>query len=149
MTDDLKQLQRNEIDAAKDSHDRRWACDSLSEDYFKFSKDASEHVRNAIEIQKLENEHEIELKKIEIEQNKVKLDNLKIEKGDSLKNPKFWIEEVVIPVGMKTITLCIWTTMFMMGSKYEKTDITTLSGMKGVMRCITDGAISAIKGDRI
>jgi len=149
MEDILKTLQQNEIDAAKDSHDRRWACDATSDDYFRYSKDAAEHTKNALEIQRLEYDHEIELRKLEIEEMKVKFDNFNAYKSKTLKDPKFWVEEVVIPVGMKGLTLVIWTTMFMMGSKYEKTDISTLSGMKGVMRCIGDGVTGVFKGDRI
>ena len=149
MEDNLKQLQQNEIDAAKDSHDRRWACDAMSEDYFKYSKDAAEHTKIALDIQRMENEYEIELKKLELEKMKLDFESYKADSSNSLKNPKFWIEEVGIPVTLKMLGLMTWTTMFMMGSKYEKSDITTLSGMKGVMRCITDGVAGVFKGDRV
>ena len=149
MENDLKQLQQNEIDAAKDSHDRRWACDAMSEDYFRYSKDASEHTRNFIDLKQLELNHEIELKKLELEKMKLDFERNKADSSNSLKNPKFWIEEVGIPVTLKMLGLMTWATMFTMGSKYEKTDITTLSGMKGVMRCIADSATGVFKGDRV
>lgn len=144
MNDILETLQRNEIDAAKDSHDRRWACDATSDDYFRYSKDAAEHTKNAIEIQRLEYEHEIELRKIELEEMKGRLNG-----SGALNDPKYWIENVAIPVGMQGLKLFIWATMFTMATKYEKTDISTLSGMKGVMRVVGDSVTGVFKGDRV
>ena len=149
MDDNFKQLIQNEIDAAKDSHDRRWACDAVSEDYFRYSKDAAEHTKIALDIQKMENEMEIELKKLELEKMKLDFEKFKTESSNTLKDPKFWVEEFGIPVTLKMIGLVTWATMFNMASRYEKSDITTLSGMKGVMRSVTDGVAGLVKGDRL
>lgn len=125
--------------AANDCYDRAEVCDAMSDDYFRYLDKAEKQVRLILDSKKLDMEKEIELKKIEVELNKLDLEKLKLQDEKSLKNPKFWVETLGIPVTLMSLKMIFWIIAAIESAKFETTSIATLSASKGVFRYVTDG----------
>lgn len=131
--------------SANDCYDRAEVCDALSDDYFKYLDRAEKQVKLLLESKRLDNEKEIELKKIDVELKKLEFEAKKLQSEGSLKNPRFWIEALVIPLIILSVKMLFWIITAIESAKFERSDIASLSASKGVFRYVIDGLSSIMR----
>lgn len=119
----------------QDLMDRAWACDAESDEYLVICDKIIKMRAGLNEKQKIENQKEIELRKLEIENERVKRDQ-------DWKDPKFLLTllvPVVVAIGDRLYTSWFTANMLRDVSEMEK-DMIVTSGTPGkwVVRTIQD-----------
>lgn len=118
----------------QDHLDRMWACDAESEDYFKYGDKVIRIGTVLNETEKIESQTRIELKKLELEEEKLKHDS-------DWKNPKFLIG-LCVPIGVAAVGTLYrsWYTANMLKDvcAFETNNTITSTPGKWVVRKIND-----------
>lgn len=99
------------------------------------------------ESKRIDMETEVEMRKIDLEIKKLDLEKDKFKKSDDWKNARMWLEGLGFPMAILGTKWLILTVQTIEATKFEKSDITTLSAMKGVTRYVQDGISSIFRGN--